>query len=176
MIVEEGLFDPVRQSSGQRRGALEHLQTRLLGPAGQVRDAVGAGVQADGLAGRPRHRLGDQLALGVVQRGRALIDGDQRVGELPGGLGAVDEPPQPLDRLSGCSGVAVVDPQRARSAVFARFGDVGAELLDDEADPGDGEPGDAVAGLGVGRVVVVSPQEGVDELCRPLDYADQPSP
>ena len=76
------MLDPVSEASGELGGALEHVEVGLLGPAGQVGDAVGARVQTDGLTARPRDRFGDQLALGVVQLRRLLIDGDQGVGQL----------------------------------------------------------------------------------------------
>jgi hypothetical protein len=70
--------------------------------------------------------------------------------------------------------VAVVDAQAAAGAVLARLGDVGAQLVDHQAYAAGGDAGDPLAGLRVGRVVVVGAQQRVDELCRPLDYADQP--
>jgi hypothetical protein len=72
--------------------------------------------------------------------------------------------------------LAVVDAHSAAAAVLARLGDVGSQLVDHEADATGGDPRDPLAGLGVRRAVVIGAQQRVDELCRPLDYADQPVP
>jgi hypothetical protein len=72
--------------------------------------------------------------------------------------------------------VAVVDAQPSSAAVLARLRDVGAQLVDDQADAAGCQAGDALAGLRVRRLVVVGAEQRVDELCRPLDYADQPVP
>jgi hypothetical protein len=42
--VERGL-DPCGDAVSQRRGLLEHVDAGVLGPAGEIRDAVGIGVQ-----------------------------------------------------------------------------------------------------------------------------------
>ena len=89
--------------------------------------------------------------------------------ELAGGLGAVDELPQPRDRGLRVAVVAVVDPQPAAAAVLARLGHVGAQLVDDEADAAGGDPRDPLAGLRVRRVVVVGAQQRVDEEPRDVD-------
>jgi hypothetical protein len=65
--------------------------------------------------------------------------------------------------------VAVVDAQPAAAAVLARLGDVGAQLVDDEADAAGGDPRDPLAGLGVGRAVVVGAEQRVDEEPRDVD-------
>src|SRR3954463_13748676 len=62
-------------------------------------------------------------------------DHDQRAPvELAGGLGTVDELPQPGDRGPWAAVLAVVDTQPPARAVLAGLGDVGAQLVDDEAD------------------------------------------
>jgi len=68
--------------------------------------------------------------------------------------------------------VAVVVAQASPGAVLAGLGDVGAQLVDRQADPAGGDPGDPLPGLGVRRAVVVGAEEGVDELCRARDYSD----
>jgi hypothetical protein len=67
--------------------------------------------------------------------------------------------------------VAVVDTEPAAVAVLARLGHVDAQVVDDQADADRSDPGDALAGLRVGRVVVVGAEDRVDELCRRLSYA-----
>ena len=95
--------------------------------------------------------------------------------ELAGGLGAVDELPQPRERGLRVAVVAVVVAQPAAGAVLARLGDVAAQLVDDQADAAGRQAGDALAGLGVGRLVVVGAEQRVDELCRWLSYAAEGS-
>jgi hypothetical protein len=102
---------------------------------------------------------------------------DQRATEeLAGGLAAVDVVPQPRDRGLRVAVVAVVDAQPAAAAVLAGLRDVGAQLVDDEADAPGGDAGDLLPGLGVGGAVVVGAQQRVDELCEPRSYADAPRP
>jgi hypothetical protein len=71
--------------------------------------------------------------------------------------------------------VAVVDAQPSAAAVFARLGDVGAQVLDDEPDAAGREAGDALAGLRVRRLVVIAAEQGVDELRRWLRYTAEGS-
>jgi hypothetical protein len=68
--------------------------------------------------------------------------------------------------------VAVVDAQPSAAAVLTRLGDVGAQVVDDQADAAGCQAGDALAGLRVGRLVVVGAEERVDKLCRLADYAE----
>jgi hypothetical protein len=68
--------------------------------------------------------------------------------------------------------LAVVDPQASARAVLAGLGDVGAQLVDDEADPAGGDPRDPLPGLGVGGAIVVRAEQRVDELCRRAGYAE----
>ena len=104
-----------------------------------------------------------------------LLGGDDDQGaavELAGRLGAVEEAPQPGDRGLRVAVIAVVVAQPAAAAVLARLGDVGAQLLDHEADAAGRDPGDPLAGLGVRRAVVIGAQQRVDEervrrRCRP---------
>jgi hypothetical protein len=99
-------------------------------------------------------------------------DDDQRAAvELAGGLGAVDELPQPSQRCLRVAVVAVVDPQPATGAVLAGLGDVGAQLVDDQSDAARGDPGDPLPALGVRRAVVVGPEQRVDEEPRDVDVA-----
>ena len=103
-------------------------------------------------------------------------DHDQRAAvELAGGLGAVDELPQPRDRRLRIPVVAVVDAQPPTAAVLARLGDVAAQLADDQPDAAGRQADDALAGLRVGRLVVVGAQQRVDELCRRASYAENGS-
>jgi hypothetical protein len=94
--------------------------------------------------------------------------------KLARGFGAVDELPQPRDRLLGLARVAVVDPERTLTAVLARFGHIRAELLHNEPNPARSELCDPVARLGVGALIVVRAQKAVCELGRRRDYADAP--
>ena len=68
--------------------------------------------------------------------------------------------------------VAAVNAQPSAAAVLARLGDVGAQVADDQADAASCQAGDALAGLRVGRLVVVGAEQRVDELGRARDYAD----
>ena len=123
-------------------------------------------------------RRGHPLAGGHDQARGVLLGGDHHEGaavELAGGPGAVDELPQPRDRGLRVAVVAVVDAQPSAAAVLARLGDVGAQVLDDEPDAPCRESGDALAGLRVGRLVVVGAEQRVDELCRRLSYAAEGS-
>ena len=97
-------------------------------------------------------------------------DHDQRAAvELAGGLGAVDELPQPGDRGLRVAVVAVVVAQASAGAVLAGLGDVGAQLVDHQADAAGGDPRDPLPGLGVGRAVVVGAEQRVDEEPRDVD-------
>jgi Phage integrase family len=58
--------------------------------------------------------------------------------------------------------------------IIAGLREVGAQLVDDEADAPGGDAGDLLPGLGVGGAVVVGAQQRVDELCEPRSYADAP--
>jgi hypothetical protein len=105
-----------------------------------------------------------------------LLGGDDHEGaavELAGAPAGVDVLPQPCDRGLRVAVLAVVDSQPAAAAVLARLRDVGAQLVGDEADAAGGDPGDPLSGLRVRGAVVVGAEQRVDELCRPLAYADQ---
>ena len=82
---DEGRFDAVGQSAGELGGLLEHVDVGALGPAGEVRDAVGARVQPGGLSAAPGDRLGDQLALGVGELGGLVVLGHERMREFVDG-------------------------------------------------------------------------------------------
>ena len=100
-------------------------------------------------------------------------DDDERATvELAGGLAAIDELPQPRERGLRVAVLAVVVAQAAAAAVLARLGDVGAQLVDHEADASGGDTRDPLARLRVGRALVVGSQQRVDELCRRLGYVD----
>ena len=125
---------------------------------GQRGGDVRAGELAQRLGGEVLVRApaggGHPLAGGHDEAGGVLLGGDhdeRAAVELAGGLGAVDELPQPRDRGLRVAVVAVVDAQPAAAAVLARLGDVGAQLVDDEPDAAGGDAGDALAGLRVGR-------------------------
>ena len=104
---------------------------------------------------RRRPGGGHPLAGRQHEAQRVLLGGDhdeRAAVELAGGGGGVDELPQPLDRLLGLAGVAVVDLQPAAAAVLAGLGDVGAQLVDDQPDPAHGEALDALAGRVYGEL------------------------
>jgi hypothetical protein len=50
-----------------------------------------------------------------------------------------------------------------RSRSSPSLGEVGAQLVDHQADPAGGDPRDALPGLCVGRAVVVGAEDGVDK-------------
>ena len=86
-------------------------RSAALGPAGEVRDAVGVGGQPEGLADAVGDRLDDELLLGVGELRRELVERDQGVADLvdPGGEPAVGlQAVGDLDQLL----VAVVDCPR----------------------------------------------------------------
>jgi hypothetical protein len=127
--------------------------------AGELVECLGRDVLVRAPAGGGR-----ALAGGDDEPGGVLLGGDddQRAPvELAGGLGAVDELPQPRQRGLRVAVLAVVDAQPAAAAVLTRLGDVGAQVLDDESDAASGDPRDPRAGLRVGRVVVVGAQQRV---------------
>ena len=137
--------------------------------AGELAQRLGGDVLVRAPAGG-----GHPLAGGHDEPRGVLLGGDhdQRAAvELAGGLGAVDELPQPRDRGLRVAVVAVVDAQPAAAAVLARLGDVGAQVVDDEPDAAGGDAGDALAGLRVGRVVVVGAEQRVDEEPRDVHVA-----
>jgi hypothetical protein len=68
--------------------------------------------------------------------------------------------------------VAVVDAQPTAAAVLARLGDVGAQVADDQPHAAGRQAHDALAGLRVGRFVVVGAEQAEDELCRRAGYAE----
>jgi hypothetical protein len=54
VAVQEGVFDPVSELAGERGGLLKNVKACRLGPAGEVRDAVGAAIQPDCLTATER--------------------------------------------------------------------------------------------------------------------------
>ena len=67
--------------------------------------------------------------------------------------------------------VPVVDAQPAAAAVLTRLGHVAAQLPDQEPHAAGGDPGDPLAGLGVGGTVVVGAEQRVDEEAGDVDVA-----
>src|SRR3954470_21466438 len=152
---------------GALDGLLELRQRNGHVRAGDLLERLGGdvSVRAPAAGGHPLARRDDEprgVLLGGDHRQRAAV-------ELAGGLGAVDELPQPRDGGFGVAVVAVVDANAAAGAVLADLGDLGAQLVDHEASAPGGDAGDSLAGLRVGRVVVVGAQQRVDEEPRDVD-------
>jgi hypothetical protein len=66
-IGEQRVLDALGETTGDRGGVLEDLEAGLLGPGGQVGDAVDARVETNRLTTGPGDGFDDELLLGAAE-------------------------------------------------------------------------------------------------------------